>query len=187
MFLADGFEDIEALAVRDILERGGVEVTLVSVNGEQTVLSSHNLKVIADVGIEELQAENRTTDKDFLIFPGGMPGSKSLGECDTLVRMMNAHYKSGGSLAAICAAPGFVLSKLEEGRIEEFCCYDGCGDKLLAKGARFLRKPYVVSGRIVTGRGPLHAIDFGFAVLSLIKGEAIASGVRAAMSLPCDD
>ena len=186
IFLADGFEDIEALATRDVLIRGGVEVQTVSIGEDPFVVSSHGLMVGVDTFIEDLDDTTGTGAGDVMIFPGGMPGSKNLAACKPLIRMMNRHYAEGGSVAAICAAPGFVLSQLKGIEEAVFTCYDGCDAQTTATGAVFVRKPAVTSGRIITGRGPGHTMDFALEVLKKIKGDEVAAKVAAGMILTCE-
>lgn len=189
IFLAEGFEDIEALATRDVLLRGGVDVKTVGITDEPFVCSSRGLCVAVDMSLEELAATRPgcgTVKEDFLIFPGGLPGSRNLGECKDLIRIMNEHYLAGGSVAAICVAPSFVLGKLKGMENADFTCYDGCQDNLLDMGAHFHKRPYVKSGRIITGRGPGHSIDFALAVLKDVKGAAVADEVASGLTLPCE-
>lgn len=175
IFLADGFEDVEALAVCDILRRGGVEVELVSIEaGRLEVSSSHGVKVTADRMLEELDSRHDSTDdKDFMIFPGGMPGSRRLAACSTLIALMNGHYAAGGAVAAICAAPGLVLSQLDtdwEGK--EFTCFEGFQDALVAMGALYMTEPAVKCGRIISGRSAGHAPSFGLEILKTMNPDA---------------
>lgn len=188
MFLADGFEDIEALGTRDILNRGGVDVITVSITDETEVTSAHGLTVLADTTLSEVLVDGNSAadSNDIMIFPGGMPGSKNLGECHELIAAMNGHYSQGGSVAAICAAPKFVLGQLDGIQDATFTCYDGCEDELVALGARFVKKPAVSCGRIITGRGPGHAIDFGIEILRMLRGEAAARSVASGAILPCE-
>lgn len=188
MFLADGFEDIEAIATRDILSRGKVDVKLVSISGDPFAVSSHGLTIGVDLTLDEClsEEESEADAKDFMIFPGGMPGSKRLAGCSELIELMNRHYADGGSVAAICAAPGLVLSQLEGISGEHFTCFDSFESKLEAQGAVFERKPAVTSGRIITGRGSGHTLDFGFAILEAIKGKDAVTDVTKGMILECD-
>ena len=197
IFLANGFEDIEALAVCDVLRRGGAEVKLVSVNnpGEgKTVTSSHGVSVIADIAFQDLPENSSPFGEsllhtvpadtgDVMIFPGGMPGSKSLAACSRLIEIARRHYNEGGALAAICAAPGLVLSQLDLPEGMEFTCFDGFQDDLIAKGCRFTGRPAVRSGRIVTGRSAGHAVSFGLEILKLVKGEQAAADVAHSLYL----
>ena len=185
IFLADGFEDVEALATNDVLRRGGVDTTLVALTDDPIVESSHGVWVTAEAFLPELDTDHAgTTAEDVMIFPGGMPGSKTRASCSPLIELMREHYAAGGTVAAICAAPGLVLSQLEgvwEGT--PFTCFEGFQDYLIAKGARFTPAPAVRSGRIVTGRSAGHAVAFGLELLRGLKGDAVAEKVRHAMYL----
>lgn len=186
IFIADGFEDCEALAVNDVLRRGGVETKLVSISESEYVRSSHGVTVKADSlfsGVPGISTDETVSPEDFMIFPGGMPGSKNLAACESLVREMKSHYAKGGSLAAICAAPGLVLSQLNGIEGLEFTCFDGFQEYLEKKGASFSAAPAVSCGRIVTGRSAGHAISFGLEILKKIKGEETAAQVSHAMFL----
>ena len=99
---------------------------------------------------------------------------------------MKDHYADGGTLAAICAAPGLVLSQLDDVRGVEFTCYDGFADPLESKDACFLAKPAVTSGRIITGRGPGHTKAFALEIVKKVKGEAVAAEVQYGMDLTCE-
>ena len=184
IFLADGFEDVEALATNDVLRRGGVDTTLVALTDDPFVESSHGVTLGADAFLPEIDTDHAgTTAADVMIFPGGMPGSKNLAACTPLIELMRAHYAAGGSVAAICAAPGLVLSQLDGLEGVEFTCFEGFEDALLAKGAIYTPQPAVRSGRIVTGRSAGHAVSFGLEILRGIKGDETAARVRHAMYL----
>ncbi len=184
IFLADGFEDVEALAVCDILRRGGVDVKLTAVGDAGSVRSSHGVSVIPDGHLADVgRSHEGTCREDVMIFPGGMPGSSTLASCTELTDMMKAHYRAGGTVAAICAAPGLVLSQLDGLEGVEFTCFDGFETYLQAKGAVFTPRPSVVCGRIITGRSAGHAPAFGLAILNYLRGEKVASEVRHALYL----
>ena len=186
IFLADGFEDIEALATRDILMRAGLEVKTVGITEEPFVVSAHGLMVGVDCSLDDLDAGEGASPADVMVFPGGMPGSRNLGNCVPLIKAMKAHYAAGGTLAAICAAPGLVLSQLDDLRGVDFTCYDGFQDPLISKGASFVRKGAVCSGRIITGRGPGHAQEFALEIIKKLKGEVVADDVRYGLDLICE-
>lgn len=184
IFLADGFEDVEALAVCDILRRGGVDVKLTAITDAPSVKSSHGVCVMPDEHLSGLDcSEAGTCAEDAMIFPGGMPGSSSLASCGELISMMKSHYMAGGTVAAICAAPGLVLSQLDGLEGVEFTCFDGFEAHLQAKGAVFTPKPAVVCGRIITGRSAGHAPAFGLAILDRLRGAEVAAEVRHALYL----
>ena len=104
LFLADGFEEVEALGTVDVLRRGTVEVKTVSISGKKEVTGAHGVPVFADLLIDEVKEE----EAEFLICPGGMPGAKNLGDCPALVQLIQKHGDKGGYVAAICAAPAGV-------------------------------------------------------------------------------
>lgn len=186
IFLAEGFEDVEALATCDVLRRGGVDVRLVSVTEDPFVVSSHGVAVGVDDTIDSFlpYADMLGTDeKDVMIFPGGMPGTNNLAREESLMAMMQQHYDDGGTVAAICAAPGLVLSQLEDIKGRQMTCFDGFEDYLTARGAKFVPKPAITDGRIITGRSAGHAIAFGLEILKKVKGEKTASEVRHSLML----
>ena len=184
IFLADGFEDMEALGTRDVLLRGGIPVQLVAIKDDYFVESSHGLQVTADTSWGEFLYQDEGTDaSDMMIFPGGMPGSRNLAENGELMEMMKEHYAAGGAVAAICAAPGLVLSQLDGLEGTEFTCFEGFQDPLIAKGAVYTPASTVTCGRIITGRGAGHAVNFGLAILCYLKGAEAAEKVSAGLML----
>lgn len=184
IFLADGFEDVEALATNDVLRRGGVRTELVSISDEPFVQSSHGVTVGAESLLSQLETGHEgTCEKDIMIFPGGMPGSTNLAQCKPLIALMKEHYAAGGSLAAICAAPGLVLSQLDDVSGLRFTCFEGFQDALTAKGAEYQPEPAVRCGRIVTGRSAGHAVSFALEILKLLKDDETVGSVHHAMYL----
>lgn len=185
LFLAEGFEDIEALATVDVLRRGGVPVTTVSISEDLLVTSSHGIGVCADMAAPEFMAEAGpdAAAEDFLIFPGGMPGTRNLAGTPWLMELMNAHYAAGGSLAAICAAPGFVLSQLDGIAGVRFTAYDGCEGLSVEAGGIYVPEGVVRDGRIITGRGAGWAVPFGLEILAAVKGAEKAAAVKSALML----
>lgn len=184
IFLADGFEDIEVLGTRDVLWRGGVRANLITISEEPFVQSSHGLTIGVDNFFSDLELSHAgTTEKDMMIFPGGMPGSRNLASCKPLIKAMKEHYAAGGSLAAICAAPGLVLSQLDDIKGLEFTCFDGFENYLIDKGAVFTPKPAVRCGRIITGRSAGHSLSFGLEILSLLKDQETVDAAHHALYL----
>ncbi|MDD6509481.1 MAG: DJ-1 family glyoxalase III [Candidatus Cryptobacteroides sp.] len=189
MFLADGFEEVEALAPYDVLVRGGVNVKTVCLNEDNFVTSSHKTVLLAKYTFKEflkkLEQEG-TSREDVMIFPGGMPGSTNLAACKPLMELLRRHYDEGGSVAAICAAPSVVLaSALGEERLKgvKMCCYDGFEEGLEAAGAEYVKTGCVKDDDVITSRGAGHAIAFGLEILAHIKGEEAARTVAAQIML----
>lgn len=185
IFLADGFEDMEALGTNDVLRRGGINVKLISMNESTEVKSSRGVVINADTTFGKTdRRSNGTCASDIMIFPGGMPGTKNLAGNEELINIMKTHYASGGSVAAICAAPGLVLGQLgEELRDVEFTCFDGFQATPSEFGARFIPRPAIRCGRIVTGRSAGHAVSFGLAILEMISGKEAAEKVAFSLYL----
>ena len=186
LFLANGFEETEALAAADVLKRGGVPVKMVSIYGDSHVTSSHNVTVIADMTFGEFKKEACTGvsgKNDMMIFPGGMPGSTNLAENAELMEIMQKHYAEGGSVAAICAAPSVVLGQLPDLSGKKMTCYDGFEKPLTDQGVKYAGNDVETDGRIITGRGPGLSIDFGLAILAYLKDSGTAAEVKAGMML----
>ena len=186
IFFADGFEETEALTTVDMLRRGGINVQMVSINDERSAISSHKIHIMTEMNFEEflssVQTEG-TTDKDFMIFPGGMPGSTNLAANTRLMDLMLRHYEDGGCVAAICAAPSVVLSKLPGLEGKTMTCYDGFEDTLKEKGVIHTREGVAKDGRIITGRGAGYTVAFGLEILAAIKGREAADNVARSIML----
>ena len=161
IFLANGFEEVEALAPWDLLLRAGLDVTLVSINETTEVKGTHGLSVKADMTAAELPEPE---GEICTVLPGGLPGSSNLDE-NGIVDKYIAHSASNGHLAAICAAP-FVLGR--RGLLEglEAICYPGFEDEL--KGAVISEKKVVTSKNITTARGMGVAFEFGVELIRVL-------------------
>lgn len=189
LFLADGFEQTEAVAPLDLLVRAGIPVQTVSLNEDNFVTSSHHLAILAMHSFEEfihyVETEG-TSANDLMIFPGGMPGSDNLAANTVLIKLLNAHYSEGGAVAAICAAPALVLaSKLKEGTLngKNMTCYAGMEEPILKAGANYTGEGVVTDGRIITASGAGHAVDFGLAIISYLKGPEKAAAIAKSIML----
>lgn len=173
-FLANGFEEIEALAPVDILRRGGVEVKTVSVTGNDFVESAHGVTFKADLKIEDAELG----DADLLMLPGGLPGATNLNDHVGVRNALTAQAARGGSIAAICAAP-LVLGSLGllEGR--RATCYPGF-EKYMT-GATYTEELFTIDDNIITGRGPAATLPYSYAILSLLTNEETAQSVADGM------
>ncbi len=173
IFLANGFEEVEALTVVDILRRAGVDIETVSITGEECVTSSHKVRVLADSKLD-----GNYEDADMLVLPGGMPGTNYLKESVKLDEILKYHCKKGTYLAAICAAPTVYGGKgMLEGK--KACCYPGMEDGLL--GAEKSFEPVVVSENFITSRGLGTAIDFGLKLAEILVGKDTSDKVGRAI------
>lgn len=173
-FLAEGFEDIEALAPLDILRRGGVEVVTVSITDDLLVTTAHGVTVVADASIADVDL----SDADMLVLPGGMPGAKNLLECKEVGDALLRQHAEGKLVAAICAAP-MVLGHLGLLNGRRATCYPGFESHLT--GAEYTAEKVTVDGNITTGRGPGAAMAFGYQLLSNFVDEAVVEGLKEGM------
>ncbi len=186
LFLANGFEETEALATGDVLKRGGIPVKTVSIYEDKYVTSAHNVTVVADLTFGEFKAAAGSScsgKNDVMIFPGGMPGSTNLADKTELMELMQKHYAEGGAVAAICAAPSVVLSRLPGLSGKKMTCYDGFEKPLLEHGVKYAGNDVETDGNIITGRGPGLSIPFGLAILAYLAGDEKAAEVKAGMML----
>lgn len=176
VFLANGFEDVEALIPVDVLRRGGAEVVTVSVvAGSQTVQSAHGVRILADT----LFDDNDYSDADLLFLPGGMPGASNLYEHAGLRQALQNQHQAGRRIAAICAAPAVVLGQmgLLEGR--RATCYPGFESQL--GGAAYTGDLVTVDGPITTAEGPAAAFPFAYELLAQIVSPEVSQQVATGM------
>jgi protein deglycase len=172
--LAEGFEEIEAITIIDVLRRAGLDVTIVSVTGNRMVKGSHNIEVKADLLFEEVDYSNGK----MIVLPGGMPGSKNLNEHEGLKSQIIEYHKNGKYLAAICTAP-IVFGSLGILKGKNAVCYPG--SEALLMGAKVLGVPYIVDDMIITGRGVGAALQFSLEIVRMMKGEDWAIRLRKTM------
>ena len=170
LFLANGFEEIEALCPLDLLRRAGVEVTTVGVGGEM-IMGSHGIAVAADIP-EGMFADSAP---DMIILPGGMPGSKNLDESRVVDTALKAAARHGSLIAAICAAP-MVLGHRGLLAGKEAICYPGFEKELT--GAKISDKRVVRDGNIITAVGMGAALEFGLELVAALKGRDTAEQLR---------
>lgn len=174
VFLATGFEECEALLVVDIARRAGLDLKTISVTGEKEVTSSHNVTIIADLLLGEVDFK----EMDMIVLPGGMPGTKNLEACEPLMEQVEAFYKDGKCISAICAAPSIFGHKgFLKGR--NAVSYPEFESHL--EGAEVSRNSVEVSEHVTTSRGLGTAIDFGLAIVERYKGKAEADRIAKAI------
>ena len=175
VFLADGFEDIEALIPVDVLRRGGVDVTTVSVmEDSQIVESAHRVQMVADALFDDCDF----SDADLLLLPGGMPGASNLNAHEGLRKALLAQNAAGRRIAAICAAP-LVLGGLGLLRGKRATCYPGFEQTL--EGATYTADLFTVDGNITTGEGPAAALPFAYSLLAQLVNENVSGQIAEGM------
>jgi protein deglycase len=174
VILAEGFEEIEAIAPVDVLRRAGVRVILAGVNS-LTVKSSRNVGVQADALLKDIKDL-----PDAVILPGGLPGAANLaksGEVAKLIKQMNA---AGKLVAAICAAPAAVLAPLGILDGKKATCYPSCEADFSSK-ILHSKERVVTDGNIITSQGPGTALEFALVIAARLAGQEMADTVRGKM------
>ena len=176
LFLAEGFEEIEALGTTDILRRAQIDVVTVSITNDKTVKGAHNIKVEADNTFSNIDF----TDFDMLILPGGMPGAKNLNEHIELKNLLTEFNSKQKFIAAICAAP-MVLGSLGLLKNKRATCYPGFEPELI--GATITGENVVVDENIITGKGPGLVFDFGLRIVEQLLGLQVRREVQNGLLL----
>lgn len=163
VLLADGFEEIEALTVVDLLRRAQIYVGTVSIMEDYMVHGAHGINVQA----EDLFEEVNFAEADAIVLPGGMPGTTNLKEHEGVKRVVTDFAEKGKTLAAICAAPT-VLGDLGILKGKRITCYPSVETEI--QGAVITKTPVAVDGNIITSRGVGTAIDFALELIAVLVG-----------------
>lgn len=178
LFLADGFELIEAMTPIDVLRRAGIPVKTVSITASLQVVSAQGVAVTADL----LYDNTLFADAPWLILPGGMPGATNLHEFAPLQGLLQNQASSAhGRIAAICASPAVVLGQLGLLKGRKATCYPGF--EPLLKGTHVVDEPIVVDGKFVLSNGPANALPWALSILSETIGSDEANRVAGEMLL----
>jgi 4-methyl-5(b-hydroxyethyl)-thiazole monophosphate biosynthesis len=168
VFLAEGFEEVEAVTPVDFLRRAGIEVTTAAVGKDKAVTGARGIPVAADTVADDLAG----LPYDAVVLPGGMPGAKNLaasGIVDTVIREAAA---KGKLIAAICAAPVIVLAPKGVLAGKEFTCFPGMEQEV--SGAAWREDDVVVDGNLITSRGAGTAALFALAIIEYLTDEETA-------------
>ena len=175
VFLADGFEDVEALIPVDVLRRGGVNVVTVSTTDFPLVRSAHGVNVEADMMFEQCDF----SDADLLFLPGGMPGATNLFEHEGVCKAVVEQHAAGRKVAAICASPAVVLAPLGVLDGKRATCYPGFEQALVA--STYTAELVTVDGTVTTGEGPAAAFPFAYELLAQLVNKEIADQIADGM------
>jgi 4-methyl-5(b-hydroxyethyl)-thiazole monophosphate biosynthesis len=176
IFLAEGFEETEAVATIDIMLRGELDVTSVSITGNLLVKGAHGIVVNADTLFEKVDFSSG----DMLVLPGGMPGASNLNAHDGVKAALKQYLAGGKKIAAICAAP-LVFGSLGLLKGKNATAYPGFESTLT--GATFIDSPVVIDGNIITGKGPGFAFEFGLSIVEELQGKEKADEVAEGLLL----
>lgn len=174
LFLAEGFEEIEALATIDVLRRAEIPVTTASITSDKKVKGAHDVCMETDTVFENINFH----DFDMIILPGGMPGAKNLNAHSALKKEIENFTNSEKYVAAICAAP-MILGGLHLLQGKKATCYPGFEPELI--GAKTTGEKITVDKNIITGKGPGFAIDFALQIVEIIAGKTARNEVASGL------
>lgn len=176
VFLADGFEELEALAPVDLLRRAGVEVLTVGV-GTKQITSAHGITISADIGSDEIKLNEKLK---MIILPGGMPGADNLENCPEVQAAIDYCHENDRYISAICAAPKILGHKgLLDGR---YCtCFPGYENEM--KNAMPNGSSVAIDGNFITAKGAGVSIQFALKIVEILTTKEKAAALSA--SLQC--
>jgi len=177
IFLAEGFEDSEAVNTIDVLRRAKEDVKIVSITGNNLVTSSHGIAIQAEMLFEDVDF----SDGDMLILPGGMPGTLNLKAFAPLIELIKNYYNKGKFIAAICAAPS-IFGELGLLNGKKATCFPGFEDKLL--GAEYTSSSSEFDGNVITGRSAGNAMLFGLKLVEALEGKPFAENLAKSIVMP---
>jgi len=172
--LADGFEEIEALGVVDILRRGGVEVVTASIRETVEVWGAHGVAVKADARFDDVAGDHY----DALVLPGGGEGMENLRSSEAVIERLRRQKEEGLLLCAICAAPLVLVAAGVLDEDQHVTCYPTCQMDL---DRPWVDQPVVEHDGVITAQGPGTTFLFGFVILKALVGEQVAQRVARAM------
>lgn len=173
IILGNGFEEVEAVAPCDILRRGGVQVQYAGIGGT-LIRGGNGITVQADCTVEELDLDAM----EMIVLPGGMGGVHSILGSEAAMNVVKAAYEGEKLVAAICAAPT-ILAKLHITDGKHATVYPGMESDM---GSAIMEDANAVQdGKVLTGRAPGAALDFGYLLLETLKGKDVAEKVRSGM------
>lgn len=177
VYLAEGFEEVEAITPIDMLRRAGAQVITLAVGGTLTVNGAHSIPVCADMSAEDVDI----ADADMIVLPGGCPGFENLAASETVNAHIDYMMKNGRLVAAICGAPAAVLGPRGYLKDRRATCYPGMEDGLDCK--RVWDGAVCVDGNVITSRSAGTAMSFAMVLVKELLGETAASKLRKAIVL----
>ncbi len=172
--LADGFEEIEALAFVDIIRRANINISTASLNENSISIGAHGIPVLCDINIKDINYD----EIDAFILPGGMPGTLNLDKSSEVNDILDFCKNNNKYIGAICAAP-LVLGRRGFLKERNATCFPGFEDELI--GAYLSEKKVVSDDKIITAKGAGCAHDFAFEFVKIFKGNETAVEIRKSM------
>ena len=176
VYLAEGFEEVEALFPLDLFRRAGLDAKTVSITESPLVTGSHGITVRADITVNDSDYAPKNTE--LIMLPGGMPGTTNLDASALVHEALDYAYQNGVFIAAICAAPS-VLGKKGFLSGKKATCYPGF-EKYLS-GSIQTKDKFVRDGNIITAAGAGVALDFGLTIIETLCGKEKAEGIKNAI------
>lgn len=170
--LAEGFEEIEAVSIIDVLRRGDIEVVVGSLSSELAVKGAHGLVISADMDVNSISVDSL----DMIVLPGGWGGTKALAADETIQNMLKTMDKEGKNIGAICAAP-YALNRAGVLK-NSYTCYPSVEKEINKKGYQGESAMVVQDENIMTSRGPATALCFGLEIVKKLKGEEMYKTVK---------
>lgn len=177
VMLGNGFDEIEAIGPVDVMRRGGIEVYTVSMTENRLVKGATGNLIVADMALSDLRPEFI----DWLVFPGADKTEEAVNLSAELSETVRRHWREGGNIAAICAAPALVLGPLGILKDEDATGYPFLKDDFIKGGGRYSESSVVVGDRLITSQGPGTTLDFALALVRRIKGSDIERALREGM------
>lgn len=177
IFLAQGVEEIEAIATIDALRRADIPITAVAVDTTLKIKGATGQTIVADKLISEIN----TDDADWLIIPGGDPGASNLHVSKEVSKMLFEHFSKGGRIASICAGPAIVLAPLGFLSGMKATCYPGLEAMINNNGGEYVKAPVVTLPGLITSEGPGTTLPFAIEIIRQTKGEKAADNTAASM------
>lgn len=177
IFLAPGFEEIEALATVDAMRRAGMKIVEVSVTDTKHVTGATGQTVVADSLLTDIDP----TDAEWIIIPGGQPGADNLHSSQKVNEIIKNQYERGGKIAAICAGPAVVVAPTGILKGKKATCYPGLGNMIESEGGTYVKEPVVIDGNIITSEGPGTTLMFAKAIISASVGKEKADETLSSM------
>ena len=177
VMLGTGFDEIEAIAPVDVMRRAGMEVYTVSMTENRLVRGATGNNIVADMTVADLNL----SQIDWLVFPGADKGEAAVNLDKELQNIVTAHWKNGGKIAAICAAPALVLGPLGIISGTPATGYPFLKDEFEKNGGTYSEDNVVVTDRLITSKGPGTTLEFALAIVRKAKGEETEKALREGM------
>jgi len=177
ILLAEGFEEIEAIAPVDLLRRADIDIKTVSITNDLMVTGSHDIIIKADIILSQIDFDAM----EMLVLPGGLGGVNNIAKCSEAMDLINKTWENDKMLAAICAAPT-LLAKLDIIRGLSVICYPSVGNEIVNAGGRLIHNKHVISdGNLITGKAAGSSFEFALEIISVLRDRETAEKIHCAI------